>query len=279
MADQVVWKVMPDSDEIEQIRVASATFDEVSQMLPGGSYTTFRTYNSNRVVRFCDHLTRLHTTAKLIERNNFPMDQEKIRRVLNKVISLFPGEEHRFRITVDLEVTPGTVYIAREKLSLLPLSLYQRGVKTVTYNIHRINPKAKLTQFLSSASSIRSKLSDDVHEALMVSEGRILEGISSNFFAIRDGIIWTAEEGVLLGVTRSVVLDEIRSEDISIHSWPITLDDIPQIQEAFITSSSRGILPVVMIDDQQIGNGTPGPITMRLHRRYLDRLEEELEDI
>jgi hypothetical protein len=109
MADQIVWKVMPDSDEIEQIRVASETFDGVSQMLPGGSYTTFRTYNSNRVVRFCDHLTRLHTTAKLIERNNFPMDQEKIRRVLRKVISLFPGEEHRFRITVDLEVTPGTV--------------------------------------------------------------------------------------------------------------------------------------------------------------------------
>jgi branched-chain amino acid aminotransferase len=279
MADQIVWKVMPGSDEIDQIRVASETFDGVSQMLPGGSYTTFRTYNGNRVVRFCDHLTRLHTTAKLIERNNFPMDQEKIRRMLRHVISLFPGEEHRFRITVDLEVTPGTVYIAREKLSLLPLSLYQQGAKTVTQHIHRINPKAKLTQFLSSATSIRSQLPDDVHEALMVSEGRILEGISSNFFAIKDGIIWTAEEGVLLGVTRSVVLDEIRREDIPIHLWPITLDDIPQIQEAFITSSSRGILPVVKIDDQQIGDGTPGVITMRLHRRYLDRLEEELEDI
>jgi branched-subunit amino acid aminotransferase/4-amino-4-deoxychorismate lyase len=57
----------------------------------------------------------------------------------------------------------------------------------------------------------------------MVSEGRILEGISSNFFAMKDGIIWTAEEGVLLGVTRSVVLDEIRREDIPIHLWPITL--------------------------------------------------------
>jgi branched-chain amino acid aminotransferase len=279
MADQIVWKVMPGSDEIEQIRVASETFDGVSQMLPGGSYTTFRTYNSTRVVRFCDHINRLHTTAKLIERNNFPMDQEKIRRVLHKVISLFPGEEHRFRITVDLDITPGTVFIAREKLSPLPFSLYQQGVRTVTHHIHRTNPKAKLTHFLSSASSIRSQLPDGVHEALMVSEGRILEGISSNFFAIRDGIIWTAEEGVLLGVTRSVVLDEIRTENIPIQLWPITLDDIPYIQEAFITSSSRGILPVVMIDDQQIGNGTPGPITMRLHRRYLDRLEEELEDI
>jgi branched-chain amino acid aminotransferase len=283
MAEVDVWKVITQADPytIEKITIPpiSSSLDRVSQKLPGGSYTTFRTYGGTRVIRLSDHLARLNAAARLIEQNNISIDTAAIRSALREIVTLFPSSEHRIRVTMDLEQEPGNVYIALEKMSPLPLHVYQQGVKTITCSIQRSVPKAKLTRFINSANDIRKQMPDDVHEALMVSSGKILEGLSSNFFAIKEGVIWTAEEGVLSGVTRSVVLDEIRGEGIISRFSPLPVEDISVIEEAFITSSSRGVLPVVQIDDQQIGAGKPGPITIQLHKRYLQRIEEELEEI
>jgi branched-chain amino acid aminotransferase len=283
MAEVDVWKVITGTDPytLEKIKISpiSSSLDSVSQTLPGGSYTTFRTYGGTRVIRLSDHLVRLNTAANLIERNNFLMDTAAVRSALREVVALLPSSEHRIRLTMDLEQEPGNVYITLEKMSPLPHHAYQQGVKTITCSIQRSVPKAKLTRFINSAYDIRKQMPDDVHEALMVSSGKILEGLSSNFFAVKEGVIWTAEEGVLSGVTRSVVLDEILGEGIPSRFSPLAVDDISVIEEAFITSSSRGVLPVVQIDDQQIGVGKPGPVTIQLHKRYLQRIEEELEEI
>jgi branched-chain amino acid aminotransferase len=283
MNDIMVWKVIPKANryELKEIKIADETpsLNRISRMLPGGAYTTFRTYSGKKVIRFSDHLTRLHLAAKLIERDNFDLNNEIIRSALHEIIDCSSASEHRIRLTLDLEQEPGVVYIALEKMAPLPPSAYQQGVKAVTCRMHRPVPKAKLTQFIASANEVRARLPEDVHEALMVAEGKILEGLSSNFFAIKDGVIWTAEEGVLLGVTRSIILEEIRRENIPMHLWGMPLNDISLIEEAFITSSSRGILPIIQIDDQQLGDGKPGPVTQRLYRRYSQRIGDELEDI
>jgi branched-chain amino acid aminotransferase len=283
MTEVFSWKVIITADHyrIEPVNLPtlSATLDEASSILPGGSYTTFRTYGGIRVVRLSDHIARLHSAARLIERNHFTKNTTAIRSALREIISLYQSSEHRVRLTLDLEQEPGVVYISLVKMTPLPEHIYRDGVKAITCGIHRTVPKAKLTRFLTSANHIRSQLPQDVHEALMVSDGKILEGLSSNFFAVRDRQIWTAEEGVLSGVTRSVVIDEIRSTGTLIHLLALPVDDIPAIQEAFITSSSRGVLPVVQIDDWTIGAGVPGPITIQLHKSYLQRIEEELEEI
>jgi branched-chain amino acid aminotransferase len=283
MAEVDVWKVITQADPytLEKIRIppSSSSLDTVSQKLPGGSYTTFRTYGGTRVIRLSDHLARLNTAALLLEQNNISMNTAAVRSALREVVALFPSSEHRIRLTMDLEQEPGNVYIALEKMSPLPLHVYQQGVKTITCSIQRSVPKAKLTRFINSAYDIRQQMPEDVHEALMISSGKILEGLSSNFFAVKEGVVWTAEEGVLSGVTRSVVLDEIRSEGILCRFSPLRVEDISVIEEAFITSSSRGVLSVVQIDDQQIGVGRPGPVTIQLHKRYLQRIEDELEEI
>jgi branched-chain amino acid aminotransferase len=283
MIDNALWKMVPTAKDydLEKIELPEQTssLDQISRFLPGGSYTTFRTYYGNKVIRFRDHLARLHAAAQLIDRINFEMNTEIIRLALREVLSQYTAYDHRIRVTLDLEQQPGVIYIALEKMIPLSIKSYQQGVKTVTRDIHRETPKAKLTKFIASASKIRSQLSNGVHEALMVSDGKILEGISSNFFAIKDGVVWTAQEGVLLGVTRSVILDIIRSESIPIHLWALSLDNINTIEEAFITSSSRGVLPVVQIDDHVIDAGVPGPMTLQLHQQYLQRIEDELEEI
>ena len=132
----------------------------------------------------------------------------------------------------------------------------------------------------------------------MVDEaGRILEGLTSNFFAVKGNEIWTNEESVLSGITRSLVLDEAVRNELPVNFRSITITEIPILEEAFITSSSRGILPVKQIDEVLIGYGKlvsldkpvcpgqsvcpgqPGPITKRLMDCLEDRIRNELLEI
>ncbi len=110
-------------------------------------------------------------------------------------------------------------------------------------------------------------------------EGKILEGLSSNFFAVQNSIIWTSNEGVLPGITRSMVIDVINELDIPLKMEPFSINDIINLEEAFITSASRAVLPISSIDGQPVGNGLPGPLTKKIMERFLKRIEEELEII
>jgi branched-subunit amino acid aminotransferase/4-amino-4-deoxychorismate lyase len=110
-------------------------------------------------------------------------------------------------------------------------------------------------------------------------DGTILEGLSSNFFGVRGNSLWTADEGVLNGITRKVVMDEARKAGIPVHFTPLELDELKSLDEAFITSSSRAVLPVVQIDEWVIGSGAPGPITKTLLDRYNQWVEREAQSV
>ena len=110
-------------------------------------------------------------------------------------------------------------------------------------------------------------------------DGRILEGLSSSFFAVRGGELWTAESGVLFGTTRAWVLELANELDIIVNLEGAPLDDLEGIEEAFLTSSSRGLLPVRQIQDIVISSGVPGPVTLALMDAYQARLADELEEI
>jgi branched-chain amino acid aminotransferase len=119
-----------------------------------------------------------------------------------------------------------------------------------------------------------------VNEALMIDpDGRLLEGLSSNFYAVLEGVLWTAELGVLAGITRQAILDEVRQANLPLHLEGLPLAELPRASEAFISSASRGVLPVCRIDSLVIGSGTPGPLTRQLGQRYQARIERDLEEI
>jgi branched-chain amino acid aminotransferase len=122
-------------------------------------------------------------------------------------------------------------------------------------------------------------LAAGANDVLLVSdEGEILEGSSSNFFAVLDGVLRTAHEGVLAGTTRAMVLD-VAEGLLPITCTPVRVDDIARLQEAFVTSVGRAVLPVVSIANQAVGDGSPGPCTQEIRRRYRRALEAELEPI
>lgn len=275
------WKIPASlSNVLLSLPLNGESLDEISKQIPDGAYTTFRTYQRYRVLGLSSHLARIEETARLA---GHPVQilWNHYRSRIREVIDTFPTEgELRLRLTLDLSVTVGDIYICVEPLHVPTEQDYREGVSVISKRLHRENPKAKLTRWIEISREVRESIPAGTHEAIMIGEdGELLEGLSSNFFAVRNGELWTSEEGVLLGITRKLVLDEARKIGIRSHLQGVNVKDIGEISEAFITSTSRGVLPVVKMDDEIIGNGDPGAITQRLQMLYERRVTEELEDI
>jgi branched-chain amino acid aminotransferase len=209
------------------------------------------------------------------------LDAEAARLALRRVVAAVSrGRDLRLRLVLDFEENPGALYICALPLVPPPAEAYRRGVSVVISGLRREVPRAKLTRFIARADRERRSLPPGAHEALMVDgEGCILEGLSSNFFAVREGVLWTAEEGVLAGTTRAWVLELARGLSIPVRLEGFPLNELTSAEEAFITSSSRAVVPVRKVGRVVIGSGRPGPVTLRLMEAYQARLEGELEEI
>jgi branched-chain amino acid aminotransferase len=83
---------------------------------------------------------------------------------------------------------------------------------------------------------------------------------------------------VLFGITRKIILD-VTQDLLPLHLHPVTIEDLSSIQESFISSSSRGVVPIVKIDNHVIGEGRPGPYTLEITRRYNAWAEKNIEPI
>lgn len=102
-------------------------------------------------------------------------------------------------------------------------------------------------------------------------DGHVTEGASSNAWIVtRDGKLITrpAEFGILRGITRAVVLEAIRAQGLSLEERPFTVAEALAAREAFLTSATQLVMPVVRIDGHPVGDGTPGPLTTALRRGF-----------
>ena len=114
----------------------------------------------------------------------------------------------------------------------------------------------------------------DAADALFVNEREhVLEATRSNFFIFRGDTLITPRRGILMGITRNVVLELARGI-FAIEERPILLEELALADEAFITSSSKEITPVVQIDDLIIRDGKPGPRTYQLEQLFIEMVEK-----
>ena len=277
-----VWQTSSADNKTTAVQITDplpTSLDEATRRLPSGGYTTFRTFCTNKVLRLYEHFERLELTARLAAKP-VHFNRERVRQDLRNLLSQHHYEDTRVRIILDLEDQPGTIFYLVEKLRIPSIRDYTQGVKVVTRQMHRTNPVAKLTRFIEKADAIRQDLPAQTNEAVMVSDGgKLLEGLSSNFFAVCDATIWTADEGVLPGITRSLVIEVINELTIPLRMEPVDFQDLHKLEEAFITSASRGVLPVTSINESLVSNGWPGSLTRKIMERYQQRIEEELEVI
>lgn len=263
---------------------AAGSLDEVSASLPGGAYTTLRTYAGNCALKLGDHLARLSQTARLTG-TPLPLVETVMREALRQAVTRYwegisARGDLRIRISVDLEEQPGRAYIAAQPLVTPPAELYERGAAAVTVRMGRLLPEAKLTRFIERSREARKLLSPEVNEALMVNpQEELTEGLTSNFFAVLDGQLRTAAEGVLKGVTRGLALECAESMGFPVRFEPVHMHELPRMEEAFLTSSSRGILPLRRIDEVEIGRECPGKLTRALAQAFSELIGRLIEPV
>src|SRR5512139_438149 len=130
----------------------------------------------------------------------------------------------------------------------------------------------KSVALLTNVLAKQTAREQGAREAWLVdSQGRITEGSSSNAWIVsRDGKLITHPLGqdILPGITRSVVIDMIKAQGLTFEERSFTVEEAYEAREAFITSASQIVLPVVSIDGRPVGNGAPGLVTSTLRRDY-----------
>ncbi len=252
--------------------ISGPTLDAVSLKLPEGIYTTLRTYDRNHILGLTAHLQRLADSHTLLNKP-CAFDFAAIRAALRQVIEQEELPAARLRLTTPFDCDH--LYLGVEPFASFSPEFYAHGVRCVTTHLGRETPKAKYTGFIAPSRAIKAETDPEIHELLMVNEaGQILEGLSSNFYAVMEGTLFTAGEGVLEGVTRKIVLAEAQTlAPVSLTA--IRVGDLPQVGEAFITSSGREVMPVRQIDETVIGD--PGPLTQTLMARYRAQVLKDAE--
>ncbi|MGB1286127.1 MAG: aminotransferase class IV [Aggregatilineales bacterium] len=241
-----------------------------------GIYTVASTKGRYGVLKLSAHLDRLEDSAKRAD-IVFKADRPAIKQALRTMINASGYEEVRFRVTVPRS-TPDTLILSIEPFTSPPQSVIKTGVRCITAaNSARHNAAAKTTDWMHQRQVIKDAMPDDIYDTFLLDDnGYILEGLGSNFYAVLDGVLRTAGDGVLRGISQQTVL-EVAPSIIPVQLDAIHVDNLPQCTDCFLTSSTRGIIPVIEIDGVQIGNGQPGDITIALRAAYEAWMAAHLE--
>ena len=264
---------------LEQLYFELSDFDSITTKLPSGLYTTFRTYaERTRVIGLRAHLDRLYRPAK-DRAVRVVVNQTTLRQKLADLLKPLVLYEARVRLILDLSKERGEIYVLLQPLRELPAEVRQKGVRVELARVTRDKPSLKQTTFISQSALERTRIQGNVFEILLTHKGRIFEGMTSNFFYVQNGMLQTAGRGALAGVTRQIVIEIAKETKIPVRYKALPVREIPEIDEAFITSSSRGVVPVVRIDDHWVKNGTVGEITTKLMDLYEQKVLEIAEPI
>jgi len=277
------------------------TLDEMTRELPQGFYTTFSTLSGGeKVLGLRAHLQRLYIPAAEMKLSP-SVDESTLRFRIAEMVKMNLPNESRVRLILTKD--DGTVYIVIQPFAPLPDSVYQNGVHAVTSGVSRSDPRIKGTDFIAKSAEQRKLVQGDVFEILLTRNGKILEGMTSNFYVVaskrqrakqppvRDGgllradersprndiTLVTARSGILLGVTRRAVLRLARGQGMSIEYRAPKVGE--WFDEAFLTSSSRGVVPIISINQNPVGQGKVGKWTKILSMAYQAYVEERSEKI
>jgi len=225
-----------------------------------GVFETMRAENG-RILHLAQHLSRLKKSAKLIGFSRLPAEK-RIRRFLG--LALRHAAEGAFR--VKLVVTGTDVIIEAQPLVLDPAE--KHGIAVSLTPLTRTLPEAKALPYHKEWAAFEAARAEGCSETLLVlPDGSIPEAAISNLFYLKKGVLITPKKGMLLGITRSLVLREARKLGIRITYKTPALTDLLDADEVFLTRSLTGIIPVVKIGTRVVGKGKVGRVTRKIQKR------------
>ena len=283
--------VMLDGQVLSSEEARVSVFDR--GFLYGDSvFETIRTYGG-RPFELEAHLVRLARSAERVH-IVLPCSLDQLAEEVCRVVNAASNSESYIRVMVtrgsgelglapDLAVEPLRVVIVT---SLQPPSAeaYRDGIRVVSFRTRRTADAtaaagAKVANYLVSVLAVREAKARGADEALVVDgDGCVVEGATSNVFAILQGALVTPPEdaGILPGITRARLLRAAEQLEVHIQLRRLTLEELQGADEVFISSSVREVLPVVAVDDVQIGDGRPAPMTLQLHHQFRKNVKKDM---
>ncbi len=240
-----------------------------------------------KLIDFAAHTKRLQRSLDELDMSNPTTDEEllNIHRELVRRNNIDNGliylqvtrgaADRDFAFPTD--ATPTIVLFTQSKPGLADNDAVRTGIKVIAVDDLRWGRRdIKTVQLLYPSMGKMMAKAAGADDAWMVEDGFVTEGTSNNAYIIKNGAIITRHLGheILHGITRAAVLRFAAEAQMTVEERPFTLDEARTADEAFITSASTFVMPVVEIDGAPVANGTPGPITHRLRDIYLEEMRK-----
>jgi branched-chain amino acid aminotransferase len=244
--------------------------DDLSILRGVGVFDFMRTFDG-KPHHMEEHVIRLENSARKIGLK-LPWSKEDIIAIVKTTLEKNQLAEANIRIVItggsssDFITPQGNprLLVLVTPITLPPSKWYKNGIKIITVHTRRNLPEAKSIDYIRATIALRKAEKEGAMEAIYLDrENHVLEGTTSNIFAIIDDVLITPKENILPGITRKAVLEISRSL-MEHRIEKLSLESLHTAKEVFITGSGKGVVPVVKVDDYTIGNGLPGPKTKRL---------------
>ena len=257
------------NDRFVPEKLATVSISDLNIERGYGIFDFFRLIG-NHPLHLEDHLDRLFFSAEQM-RLTIPKSREELKQVIRELIwkNEVPDSGIRIQITGGttsdgIEFNSPTLIISQIPFSNPTPAQMKHGISLMSYMHQRQLPHVKSTDYLMSLWLQNQLKEQGAEDILYHDNGIIRECPRSNFFLVtQNDKVCTPEEGVLKGITRKKVL-MLASKNFEVEVRNVRMEEIDSAREAFITSTTKQILPVTIIDRKKVGEGTPGKIAGQL---------------
>lgn len=268
--------------DIVEEQVAGVPLNDIGLMRGYGVFEVIRTFNK-RPFLFDEHLARLTKSATFMGLQ-VPTDEAEIKEATgilidkNKIESeaqiriMLTGGPTADGMTFNIE-TP-TFCILVSELPKLPSEYFEKGITLITVEHERQTPQVKTLDYAKAVRLMGEVKKKGGFELLYIAGGNVLEATTSNFFIVKNGVVATPKDDILLGTTRNYVIDLAHKAGMPLEERRVTLEEALSADEAFITATNKDIVPVTRVDDHAIGTGSPGPITKKLMELFSNSIKK-----
>ncbi|GAB4266828.1 MAG: D-amino-acid transaminase [Pararhodobacter sp.] len=242
-----------------------------------------------RLIDFDGHLTRLQRSLDELEIRN-PLSREEWLAIHRRLVAENGIDEGLVYLQVTrgapgdrdfafppADTPPTVVLFTQNKPGLADSPAAKVGIKVISIEDIRWGRRdIKTVQLLYPSMGKMMAKKAGCDDAWMVEDGFVTEGTSNNAYIVKGNRIITRQlsNDILHGITRAAVLRLAREAQMEVEERPFTIAEAQAADEAFITSASTFVMPVVEVDGVALGGGTPGPVTTRLREIYLDEMRK-----
>ncbi|MEC7764572.1 MAG: D-amino-acid transaminase [Pseudomonadota bacterium] len=238
-----------------------------------------------KIIDFDGHAKRLERSLTELDMK-MPMSQDDLLAIHRELVAKNGIEEGMIYLQITRgapgdrdfafppEGTPLTVVLfTQNKPGLADSPAAKTGIKVISIEDIRWGRRdIKTVQLLYPSMGKMMAKKAGVDDAWMVEDGAVTEGTSNNAYIVKGGTIITRQlsTDILHGITRAAVLRFAKEAQMKVEERPFTIEEAQGADEAFITSASTFVMPVVEVDGATVGTGTPGPVATRLREIYLE---------